>query len=495
MTNSFDNRKKITNALRLIRPRRNPTSYLHIRKRFKQIIQEAQEVPDRSVYVSLQNIRKKITPLQRRELLAFEFLMGEIRYCPTKGIASDDIIRFLRECYFACDRSYYRTSMEETLFEKQWDGSKVIRKFAYKILESKPVTDPDLDYLMDSRAFSDLKISIISRVFTHRQGEFFERILSYFLAVWNSEEVLDSEVKEFISGPICRLSDFGPDAMPILYEKYLEHFENRTLRGYLMRSLINYEPALPSFIAAQSSPQESYENIRLIRQLIVRGNLDAIHLLSKWILGPAPAFLKSLCLQFFESVKELILNNINDEQVIHAQDLVEKFSTELKDSNDPNHKTLSEELDKLDWLGEIAENVWERLVLGQATEYEKKQLRRSSLRRVDYLLEYTSDFDKPERARGIAVDYLNQIYSVSSHPTIIPDLLKLFHLEEREKLKADIINTTCKIYSKQKIKHSFSVKEREKLESTLNNVASLDLKEALHYAWPILFRAPSPAKI
>jgi hypothetical protein len=251
------------------------------------ILAHSRDHPEESVYGPLTRACQGIRPPHKRQFLTCLILLDRLWLVRAGSTAARDVVRLIRESFHLCDQPSFKAILHDELLEKQWSSFPLVRQTAAQIIEIQKVTEAEIHFLRDPRAFPDIRTSIARRVLLHRQQDRLPQLLEYLIEASENGEGAEEQLQA--EQMIAQLREFGMSVvLAPLFQAYVNHFSNQTVRGYLMRALSSFGeslvPQLESLYRADPDRSRRLPIVRLLRQMISRGHPVAARALGAIIL-------------------------------------------------------------------------------------------------------------------------------------------------------------------------------------------------------------------
>jgi len=475
------NSMRIAKALH-IRHNQSPVSG-PTERRFHALLYEASKTPDAEVYRRLEGLTRHIPP-HRRDLELCLVLLNRLWILPPGSRVERDVVQLIRGSYVRCERRSYRKILVEELREHQWSSFPVVRRAVCQIRVVEPVDSEEIKLLSEGGGFPDLRLAVAERVLHHRQREHLEVILDYMVSVVKSLEAEDESERLGVKELFRQLQELPLELTVVpLYQRYVRHFEEREVRGLLMRALSVYGDALvPMLVELYANQAASRQPIRrLLRQMVSYGNLPALRALGEMVIASGTGNeIGDASRALLEAAREQSAGNHANERSQQIREELEALCQRLGSSPLPLLRSLAENLKALDWEAGIPQELVERALAGLESSDERNRLRFGSSRTYHILASAAGSRDRTVEERVRAINVIARLYTKQHRKDACQLMWRLYVQESDDKLRCGALRCIAGL------KQLWPEVDSRRLFEDYRGGSAL-LRTTIIEAWPALF--------
>jgi hypothetical protein len=429
------------------------------------ILAQSRDNPDESIYGRLVRTCQGIRPPHKRHFLTCLILLDRLWLVRSGSKAAADVVRLIRESYQLCEQPTFKAILQGEFLEKQWSSFPLVRQTASQIVEIQKVSEAEVRSLHDEHAFPDIRTAIARRILLHQQKEFLPELLAYLIEA--SEHGQDAEEKLQAEGMIAKLRDFGMSVVLVpLFQAYVAHFANQTVRGYLMRALSSFgEPLVPQLENLYRNRRDTPEAdgwrlpiIRLLRQMISRGHPAAARALGEIVFEAKGGGLDEAGEHLLKGARERAARGVDSERTLqiseYLKDLGHRLSQRAREEQpeqgpgegpESTLARLGRELIALSWDAGVTQELVERVVAGLARLEEKQQLRWGGVKAAEKLAEIIQDEHRAERQRLSAMEVLPTLFGNQGRAGPEEMLWRIYRRASSEELRLGALGCLARL--------------------------------------------------
>lgn len=463
-----------------------------IQRRFHSILLASAAKPDVEVFHRLEGLKHSINRPDKGLDICL-VLLDRLWMLPPQTRVQRDVIAFVQSLYHQVSTGDRRHSflLNEELRQRQWSASAIIRQVACQVREAEPADSDEIKKLRSpGETYPELRVSIAERAILHRQKDYFGPVLDYMISVMTERTNDDFELQNN-KRLFGRLSDVPMHLMlPPLYQRFVTHFDNSDIRGYMLPVLSGYGSALVTQLAAIYRERDADHGpiVRLLRFMAAHGQTRAADALVAILLeGGARYELELVSEALVRGFQELSRRGIPD-WVQPMVDYLPELLMRLETGALPIHRDTVKKLRAISWNATDAADVTELVEKFLAGEVEVIAVRplRHSRQAFRLFAVAAESIELGDEVRHRAIQALTLFRSRGFKTTAVQLAWRIYQqAASSDALRCEALRCMAKVGGEA------ADETRQRLAKDYR-VGADAIKRTIVEVWPSLFQSPLP---
>jgi hypothetical protein len=452
----------------------------------------AADRPDAACYRELTHVRGHIQPGYKQNYLMCLILLDKLWLVPPGSRAEKDVLMAYRESFLLIDRPTWKERIHDDLMEKQWSSFPVVRRAAALLRENERVGAWELEELRKPSGFAEVRTGIARRVVFCRQQEHVGPLLDYLVEVLRGSAEQRGEEQQVAMGLLYELKDFPPEAvLKPLYRAYLRRYEEKEMRGYLMKALSGLGDAAVTeaeeAYRAETTAEGRKPHLNMLQKMISQSSLCGIRALGEVLKTAKGHDLRAAARALGVAATRLAARGEQDERAFRAREELFALGEQLADSGEEAHRELARELFSLKERKNVTRELIERIIDGSYRDEDRNTARLSGDHGASLVCEVLLDTNRTPVDRAVALKFLHRIFGVKHRPGLAEMLWQLYRHESAEVVRVAALHCLAELKLTPPEENADEVLFQESVKG------SPTIQEAITACWNRLFPRVMPA--
>jgi hypothetical protein len=456
------------------------------------VLAAAADKPDATCYRELTHVRGRIDPKHMQNYLLCLILLDKLWLVPPGSRAEKDVLMAYRESFLLIDQTTWKERIHDDLMEKQWSSFPVVRRAAALLRENERVGAWELDELRQPSGFAEVRTGIARRVIFCRQQEHVGPLLDYLVEVLRDPAQERGEEQQVALGLLSELNELPPEAvLKPLYRTYLRRYEEKEVRGYLMKALARLGDAAvmeaEEACRAETTAEGRKPHLNMLQKMASQGSLRGIRVLGEMLKTARGHDLRGAARALQVAATRLSARGEQDERAFRAREELFALGEQLADSTEEAHRALARELFSLKEHRNVTRELIERIIDGSRRDEDRNTARLSGDHGASLVCEVILDTNRTPVDRAVALKFLHRIFGVRRRPGLAEMLWQLYRHEAAEVVRVAALHCMAELKLTPPEENADELLFQESVKG------SPAIREAITACWNRLFPRVMPA--